>query len=851
MNGINNKLIQKITIVLCIALILFNFMIPNVTYAEPQNPDEGTENTTTGGETSDVDTDYGYNMTIIESDDDGSSLLTSVLFEPLCWCVAKLTDGFFAILQYTLLGEDYSAVNYKIDTYIEKFGEDGKLAQTPSNPNIVIKIFADNIEALPNIAITPIEIFTGRVAALNANFFKDEADIENQLGGSSKSIVLGLKSVVSGTYVAMRRIAIVGLLSVLLYIGIRIIIGSSNNDKAKYKQMLLDWLVALCLIFFMHYIMVFIMTITDSLTNLIANNTVVNENGTITQVIVQLGSKGYLETNYPGLARILLQYANGLYEAGYTLLYAAFFAYTAIFALEYLKRVLMLAFLTLIAPLVAFTYPLDKIKDGHAQAFNFWFKEYIFYALLQVLHLLLYTVFVTSAMSLAASNMIYALVAMAVILPTEKLVKQIFGIRGQTEGKLGAFTGGMIAKTLFDRISRPSKKHGGNSGKNQENANGGKIKLKNPNLNTGMDSIINEPGLATANSAGTGGAERPTATVGTGAPASAVGTGNSTSDEESSPWLDLINDQDNYATPGGMPQQTNTGGSTGQQTSTDISSNRIHNLEGGDDSLGNTPLTRRQKLWNNAKRMAKAKYTSAGGFKGIALGAAKGYGRYVATGTAAMLGAGFGLAGDDLTDIAKYGIAGAVAGNAAAGTAINGIGAIAGATKDFASDLTRGVFFDEGEQYRKQQEKLRQQQEIADLNNVQLRRAVLKDHTNYTSEQIDQQIRDQARMKYDSGIDDDDQAGRMVDLKKKLMEEEHFSEENAHKMVLEVAKEAKKHSQSEFENREKYEFARRSLANKLKQKGNGRLDDTMADEAARRTMIRMAEIKGWNYSEKI
>lgn len=845
MNGIKNKLIQKITIVLCIALILFNFMIPNVTYAEPHIPDAETGDTTseetTEQEIDDTYTDYGYNMTII-SDDDGSSLLNSVLFKPLCWCVAKIADGLYALLQYTLLGEDYSAINYKIDTYIEKFGEGGKLAQTPSNQDIVIRIFVDDIEALPTIALTPLEIFTGRVAALNANFFKDEADIENQLGGKSKSIVLGLKGVVSGTYVAMRRIAIVGLLSVLLYIGIRIIISSSNNDKAKYKQMLLDWLVALCLIFFMHYIMVFIMTITDSLTNLIANNTVVNENGTITQVIVQLGDKGYLETNYPGLARILLQYANGLYEAGYTLMYVGFTAYTTIFALEYLKRVLMLAFLTLIAPLVAFTYPLDKIKDGHAQAFNFWFKEYIFYALLQVLHLLLYTVFVTSAMSLAASNMIYALVAMAVILPTEKLVKQIFGIRGQTEGKLGAFTGGMIAKTLFDRISRPSKKHGGNSGKNQENANGGKIKLKNPNLNTGMDSIINEPGLATANSAGTGG---------TGAPAGTVGTGNSTSDEESSPWLELINDQDNYATPGGIPQQTNTGGSTGQQTSTDISSNRIHNLEGGDDSLGNTPLTRREKLWNNAKRMAKAKYTSAGGFKGIALGAAKGYGRYVATGTAAMLGAGFGLAGDDLTDIAKYGIAGAVAGNAAAGTAINGIGAIAGATKDFASDLTRGVFFDEGEQYRKQQEKLRQQQEIADLNNVQLRRAVLKDHTNYTSEQIDQQIRDQARMKYDSGIDDDDQAGRMVDLKKKLMEEEHFSEENAHKMVLEVAKEAKKHSQSEFENREKYEFARRSLANKLKQKGNGRLDDTMADEAARRTMIRMAEIKGWNYSEKI
>ena len=37
-----------------------------------------------------------------------------------------------------------------------------------------------------------------------------------------------------------------------------------------------------------------------------------------------------------------------------------------------------MAFLTIIAPLVALTYPIDKINDGKAQAFNMWFKEYIF-----------------------------------------------------------------------------------------------------------------------------------------------------------------------------------------------------------------------------------------------------------------------------------------------------------------------------------------------------------------------------------------------------------------------------------------------------------------------------------------
>lgn len=30
----------------------------------------------------------------------------------------------------------------------------------------------------------------------------------------------------------------------------------------------------------------------------------------------------------------------------------------------------------MIAPLVALTYPIDKVKDGKAQAFDMWFKEY-------------------------------------------------------------------------------------------------------------------------------------------------------------------------------------------------------------------------------------------------------------------------------------------------------------------------------------------------------------------------------------------------------------------------------------------------------------------------------------------
>ena len=63
---------------------------------------------------------------------------------------------------------------------------------------------------------------------------------------------------------------------------------------------------------------------------------------------------------------------------------------------------------------------------GKAQAFNYWFKEYTMNAIIQPVHLILYTVFVSSAMSLARTNMLYALVAISFLLPAEKFIKKMF-----------------------------------------------------------------------------------------------------------------------------------------------------------------------------------------------------------------------------------------------------------------------------------------------------------------------------------------------------------------------------------------------------------------------------------------
>lgn len=143
----------------------------------------------------------------------------------------------------------------------------------------------------------------------------------------------------------------------------------------------------------------------------------------------------------------------------------------------------MMAFLTMIAPIIAFTYPIDKMKDGQAQAFNMWFREYLFNALLQPLHLVIYMVLIGSAIELAQSNVIYAIVALAFINQSEKLLKAFFGFdRAKTAGDTGAFAKGALASQAISRLRSGSKSSSTKTSGGSSNSKGSGSKPRTANL---------------------------------------------------------------------------------------------------------------------------------------------------------------------------------------------------------------------------------------------------------------------------------------------------------------------------------------------------------------------------------
>lgn len=301
--------------------------------------------------------------------------------------------------------------------------------------------------AYPQIAYSPEEIFAGKVDLLNANFFTDSTD--------DSSAINTIKGVIQYWFRALRYLGLAGLLAVLVYTGIKIMTSSIAQDKAKYKALVANWVIAILLMFLLPYIMSFTFNVSERLTKLFTGSSdnkitvwvydgLAGNSSSWGSSLFSHGNKytyTKMQTNLMGLARFQVQSRNVVKMIGYEIIYIMLIVFTIRFTIIYLRRLLYVAFLTMISPIVVLMYPIDKAGDGQSQSFQMWLKEYIFNALLQPLHMLLYYVFVTSAISFASQNFIYVLIVLGFMTQAEQIMKQIFGFGKAGMGTVGGLAG--------------------------------------------------------------------------------------------------------------------------------------------------------------------------------------------------------------------------------------------------------------------------------------------------------------------------------------------------------------------------------------------------------------------------
>lgn len=819
-----------------------------------------------------VDTSYNYG---VNSDLEGSTKdgIGGLLLSPIAALIQGIGDGVNYLLQRNIIGDKsdvfLNSGVFEHSKMIQVLNENKPVSGVPQ-----VDIAEEYIETatgkygIPNIKLTPAEIFAGNVSALDANFFKTKGEHNQELGGSEKSIVEQLRDTVATWYVALRNIAIVGLLSALLYIGIRIVISSSAGDKAKYKQFFVDWVVALCLIFFLHYIMAFTMTMSETVTDVLSGDR--TNQGRIKEVNIRLtetdgtttfkdsGTDVCFSSNFTSVARMKADYQGGTLKIGYSILYIALTVYTVYFAFVYLKRLLMLAFFTMIAPLVALTYPLDKIRDGKAQAFNYWFKEYMFYALLQPMHMLLYTVFVSSALSVAANNLLYAIVALAFIVPAEKIVKQMFGIKGNTESTLGGFAGGALASQAFNMLRKgpPQPKKGGGDGPKGEKG----IRLNNPNKPNAMDTLAGdamengvENAAQTATAAGIGAAA---------GAASANATGNENNEETDSNGVHVSDDgvidgvqfrevPDNEQQGNGMENPEMQSGENPAMPENGQQNQNADNNNSEEDPFAAIRAKANSLKESNIGKAINTRVQGAGGWSGIAKGVgktgAKLAGRAAMMTTMGALGLGVGIVGGDMSDTLKGLGAGLTAGYATGGRLNSAVGnTLTGnnAAGRFLDDAIRGTG----------PERKRNDYIKSYMSNQENRNRLIEKNPSIKKSELDAQLRQRAELSYDSGVTDAKMLDRAVKLQKQLDEKNPRGVGNAERhganydKTVATMQLASKYSDSTFETDDKIAKAQNRLANKLErnmtERTNGPIDADTAKKYKARAKAEAAETMG-------
>ena len=250
-------------------------------------------------------------------------------------------------------------------------------------------------------------IVFNRYELFNINFFdyKENDTSVNNL----------LRKNVAQWYYALRNIAIVGSLFVLIYIGIRMAISTLASDKAKYKKMFVNWVISFVLIFIMHYIVIILLEVQDWASGVIGN--FVKGEG-FEEFIINDTWKAFMNTKGWDRIAVLIQ----LYMLVYN---------QVKFFLAYLKRFLSTAFLLIISPLVTLTYAIDAVGDGKAQAYNAWLKNIMYNIFIQIIHAILYVVFIGSASAIVRKVPIMGIFLIWMLSRTEKIVKSALKLSGK------------------------------------------------------------------------------------------------------------------------------------------------------------------------------------------------------------------------------------------------------------------------------------------------------------------------------------------------------------------------------------------------------------------------------------
>lgn len=358
-----------------------------------------------------------------------------------------------------------------------------------------IRVLVGAITAIGGDAVWSVDdILFNKSELTSINFF--------EIDKNTPDIIQTIRLNVATWYYVIRNISIVILLGILIYVGIRMAISTVASDEAKYKKMLKDWVVSIALLFVLHYIMIFTINFNNILVDIVGHTRESVNNRTVGTIGTTIENKTDIDLSHTyddALNAFLANSFSISLSAGFgsAIIYVILVGVTIMFLIMYIKRMLTIGFLIIIAPLITITYSIDKMGDGKSHALNAWLKEFIFNVLIQPFHCIIYVVFADIAMDLVIGDRTLASAVLAIIMiififTAEKIVKKIFNFQASSLGEAIASAGAIATGMSFISKRGKEDEKKGKVGKIPNMKSRGKLNInKDGTGKTGKNPISN------------------------------------------------------------------------------------------------------------------------------------------------------------------------------------------------------------------------------------------------------------------------------------------------------------------------------------------------------------------------
>lgn len=300
------------------------------------------------------------------------------------------------------------------------------------------------------------KIIFNHVEMLNANIFKNiDTTKSSEEEKAEADIIQIIKDAVAKWYYILRLFAIAFMLIFLIFIGIKMAISTIASEKAIYKQMLVDWVVGMIIVFTIHYMMILIFAINDTLVAglepFLTENTELEEEYQYGIENKKLTNEDVEVTLYES-ARTRSYSLNAIDGFTGMVIYGVLVYYAWRFAIMYFLRVLNIMILTMVAPIIATSYAANKVISGKSKIFSSWLQEYIVNVVIQLFHAIIYVSFVSIALKLSMISLPGIIIAFVILNMMLKLQQMLRGLFKMSGGK-GSLSGTM-EKTGFKEMKQ-------------------------------------------------------------------------------------------------------------------------------------------------------------------------------------------------------------------------------------------------------------------------------------------------------------------------------------------------------------------------------------------------------------